>query len=380
MKTFFAPAERAGNQELENDFELFRSFENLGDIINGLPYIALILNKQRQLVFTNQFLVDLLGAKNISELVGKRPGELVNCVHSSTNEGGCGTSESCRYCGAVNAIMECLRTGQRAQGECRITAHSPEGGEVSYDFFVSAAPFHHNGNDYVVLSFNDISNEKRRKVLERIFFHDILNTAGGLKGFLEFLKTFPDDSEREELLKIAMSLSDKMIDEIMAQRELLAAERGELNPYPKKIYAKNILNEIKLQIEHHPVNEGKFIRLNTPDEDVMIITDPVLLRRVLLNMTKNAVEASKEGQVVTLSFTSDQDNKEITFSVHNEGEMPPEVKAQIFQRSFSTKDSNRGIGTYSIKLLGEKYLKGRVDFSSDAENGTTFTIKLPLAI
>ena len=38
--------------------------------------------------------------------------------------------------------------------------------------------------------------------------------------------------------------------------------------------------------------------------------------------------------------------------------MPDEVKAQIFERSFSTKGRGRGIGTYSIKLLTERYLEG----------------------
>jgi sensor histidine kinase regulating citrate/malate metabolism len=58
--------------------------------------------------------------------------------------------------------------------------------------------------------------------------------------------------------------------------------------------------------------------------------------------------------------------------------MPEKVKLQIFNRSFSTKGIGRGIGTYSIKLITEGYLKGIVDFESAEERGTTFTIQLPL--
>jgi sensor histidine kinase regulating citrate/malate metabolism len=36
----------------------------------------------------------------------------------------------------------------------------------------------------------------------------------------------------------------------------------------------------------------------------------------------------------------------------------------------------RGIGTYSMKLFGEKYLKGKVWFTSSAENGTSFFFEL----
>ncbi|MFA7348153.1 MAG: ATP-binding protein, partial [Desulfurivibrionaceae bacterium] len=59
------------------------------------------------------------------------------------------------------------------------------------------------------------------------------------------------------------------------------------------------------------------------------------------------------------------------------GCMPENVQLQIFQRSFSTKGTGRGLGTYSIKLLGERYLKGRVSFTSTPEKGTTFRFRCP---
>jgi hypothetical protein len=58
--------------------------------------------------------------------------------------------------------------------------------------------------------------------------------------------------------------------------------------------------------------------------------------------------------------------------------MAEDVKRQLFQRSFSTKQGNgRGIGTYSVKLLTERYLRGTVDFVSPApEGGTVFSVRL----
>jgi sensor histidine kinase regulating citrate/malate metabolism len=57
--------------------------------------------------------------------------------------------------------------------------------------------------------------------------------------------------------------------------------------------------------------------------------------------------------------------------------MPEEVKLQVFKRSFSTKGKGRGLGTYSIKLLTEKFLKGKVYFISEENFGTEFTIEIP---
>jgi sensor histidine kinase regulating citrate/malate metabolism len=65
--------------------------------------------------------------------------------------------------------------------------------------------------------------------------------------------------------------------------------------------------------------------------------------------------------------------------VSNPGLIPEQVQLQLFKRSFSTKSAKgRGIGTYSMKLFGERYLGGRVGFESTAEKGTTFWIELPI--
>jgi sensor histidine kinase regulating citrate/malate metabolism len=68
----------------------------------------------------------------------------------------------------------------------------------------------------------------------------------------------------------------------------------------------------------------------------------------------------------------------VLFKVHNPGVIPGDIQKQIFQRSFTTKEgSGRGIGTHSVKLLTEGYLGGAAAFTSDADNGTTFTVEIP---
>ena len=53
--------------------------------------------------------------------------------------------------------------------------------------------------------------------------------------------------------------------------------------------------------------------------------------------------------------------------------MTEAVKLQLFNRSFSTKGENgRGFGTYTVKLLLERYLNGHVEFNSTEKDGTYF--------
>jgi sensor histidine kinase regulating citrate/malate metabolism len=99
---------------------------------------------------------------------------------------------------------------------------------------------------------------------------------------------------------------------------------------------------------------------------------------VLTNMLKNAFEATPRGGKVTLQCQLEGDS--LRFSVHNPGVIPEETAAQIFRRSFSTKaESGRGLGTYSMKLFGERILGGKVSFTTSQQEGTVFTISLPLA-
>ena len=77
-------------------------------------------------------------------------------------------------------------------------------------------------------------------------------------------------------------------------------------------------------------------------------------------------------------MTAELDAGELTLSVHNEGVIPQPIQLQIFQRSFSTKSGDgRGVGTYSVKLLAERYLKGDVQFVSNERLGTLFVIVIP---
>ena len=62
------------------------------------------------------------------------------------------------------------------------------------------------------------------------------------------------------------------------------------------------------------------------------------------------------------------------------GAIPEAVQGQVFRRYFSTKGRDRGLGTYGMKLLAEQYLGGRVGFTTDAEQGTRFTVTLPLEL
>jgi signal transduction histidine kinase len=118
--------------------------------------------------------------------------------------------------------------------------------------------------------------------------------------------------------------------------------------------------------------------LVAPDcDDVRLQTDRTLLARVIGNLAKNALEAEAAGAAVTLNCK--KSGSGAVFTVHNPSQMPEDSRLQVFQRSFSTKGAGRGLGTYSIRLLTERYLKGKVSFSTGPE-GTTFRAEYPASL
>ena len=138
----------------------------------------------------------------------------------------------------------------------------------------------------------------------------------------------------------------------------------------------SLLYELAAAYANHEVAIGRALVVEPGTPAICFESDKALVRRVVGNMIKNALEASHPGQQVTVSCR--QTDGSVEFTVHNPNEMPRSVQLQVFQRSFSTKGNGRGLGTYSMRLLTEQFLHGSVGFASAAEEGTTFFARYPL--
>lgn len=378
IETQFAPAERATLETLQQQQSLFDDAGFMLEIMDAVPDGLVVLNEQRQIVYGNLAFCQAVQIDGDSA-IGLRPGEALNCIHAFESDGGCGTTEFCSTCGAVRAILTAQK-GVKDIQECRVIRQNDEGDEDALDLRVWATPIQLNGQAYTIFAVNDISNEKRRTVLERVFFHDIRNTAGSIQGLAELLAMVDDPAELQDFdfSNLLDQASHQLIDEIEAQRQLLAAENGELMLEPRQIQSLRLLQDVKNLYERHIVSEERFIQVDPQSDNVEMLLDPTLLKRVVGNMVKNGLEACKPGETVTIGCSSF--GEFVRFWVHNPTFMPRHVQLQVFQRSFSTKGKDRGLGTYSMKLLSERYLNGRVTFKSSPEEGTVFIGLYPAGI
>lgn len=373
MTTEFAPAERLPVEEVRERHRRLVATPLVAPLLESFPGPVLVLNAHRQAVLANQNLARL-AARALDELIGLRPGEILGCIHASKRDSGCGTTRFCRYCGAVRAILASQAAPGQVVDECRIVV-GRAGAEQALDLRVWATPIELD-EPYTVFAIQDISDEKRRAVLERMFFHDILNLVSGLSGLVEAWPELKD--QEDEILTTTQALVRELVEQIRAGRALAAAERGDLEVRIRPLSVRALLVRLRERHSFDGIAHGKRIAIAPIRGEPVIRSDEMLLARVLSNLIKNALEASQPGETVTIRFESDACGA--AFAVHNPGVISEEVRCQLFQRSFSTKPGRgRGVGLYSVKLLAERYLGGTVAFRSSPEEGTVFTVTLPPA-
>ena len=370
-------ARRVDRERLQREIDTASHNPVIDALLAAVDATLLVLNEHRQIVAFNSQVSSL---SHPSQILGARPGEALGCANAQA-QGGCGAARACETCGALGAILACLQGGHPVEGEF-LVRREPVGG---LEFNARATPVLVGDSRFVVVSLRDISSEKRRQVLEQIFFHDVLNTITGLRGWTELLRCSPRPNpaaaERIELL------SRHIEREIRDHRALVMAESGELVPNLERLRASDVLAELSVVFGTRGLAHDRRLEQHVP-ADVTVKSDPALLLRVLVNMVRNAFEATEAGGKVSVACgrvgregaSAEASGHEggVRFTVRNEGVIPPMVQEHIFQRSFSTKAQyGRGLGTYSMKLLGERYLGGKVSFVSNAECGTVFSLELP---
>jgi signal transduction histidine kinase len=371
IATYFAPAGRDDPRELRRKADLLAAYPFVYSILDALPGMVMILNTRRQVIVANRALLDKLQLQ-AEEVIGKRPGEVIGCWGWRDGPDGCGTSQNCITCGAVAAIVD----GQTAPAtrECRLLLDEPVA--AAFDLRVTAAPIEIEGEPFVVCTIDDIGAQQRLTALTRMFFHDAMNVLGGIRGYLHRLgqRLSGAPAERKDVAQLS-SLTNRLVDEIEAHRDVMRAESGELDVEPQTAAAATLVDDVVRFYAAHPAAADRTILA----DDLWagyLVTDVQLFTRVLGNMLLNALEATPAGGQVKIACREQGDR--VLFSVANPGVMPDDVQRQIFHRSFSTKgQAGRGLGTRSMKLFGERYLQGQVRFTSRQPDGTVFTLSLP---
>ncbi|MDY6825370.1 MAG: ATP-binding protein [Thermodesulfobacteriota bacterium] len=372
MDTWFAAPEKATETKLADEI-LFVSHNAIMDgILHSISGLLAILDEHRQIVSLNDSFLKMLGIDDPSEALGLRPGEALDCIHAQKDPAGCGTTEYCSTCGAAIAIVASLNQDKPAERVCALSANR-DGSQVDLAMLVRSQPIFLEGRRFLLLFLQDITKQEQRAALERTFFHDVNNIIGMLVGNTQLLLEESPSAYARDIYQASM----RLYREVAIQRALSKDGILQFQALWHDTTASGILEELETFFANHPVARDKHLVVVGEALDTAITTDLSVIMRVLCNMVINAFEATEPGGMVRI--WAEHWDGILSFCVWNRQAIPPDAAKRVFQRNYSTKhQEGRGLGTYSMKLFGEKLLGGRVSFTSSEKDGTVFRLDHPL--
>lgn len=373
MSTNFAEPKRVSEQDLCSEIARVNQSPVVTGLLQSISGLLAVLDEHRQIIAFNDSFMKMLGIADPSEVLGLRPGEALHCIHAHEEPAGCGTTKFCSSCGAAIAIVASLKQDASVERMCALTAHKADRA-IDMALLVRSSPLRIDSKRFLLLFLQDISLQQERAALEKTFFHDIKNMLTGLVGASDLLAS---DNRNPSIVEIIRTSSLRMLKEIEMQRSLLQDEQFSYQTKLDAITPETAIKELSCFFVNHAAAKGKKLFFSEAQSNIPIQTDLSVLLRVLSNMVTNALEATETQGTVKVWFEQKPDS--LCFCVWNKTAIEKDAALRIFQRNFRTKnEAGRGIGTFSMKLFGEKILGGKVSFTSCAEEGTIFKISLPV--
>ena len=141
-----------------------------------------------------------------------------------------------------------------------------------------------------------------------------------------------------------------------------------------------LLTETVQMVQETASQAGVRVTVGASGEGVTAEVDATAIKRVVLNLLTNAVEACAEGQRVEVLGAPDEAGEMYRITVADNGPgMPPQVREHLFEPFFSTKGSRgTGLGLALVQKVVQEH-NGRVEAHSEEGKGTRFDILLPLS-
>ena len=201
--------------------------------------------------------------------------------------------------------------------------------------------------------------------------HDLRNPLTGIAAATYYLKTKlgpkMDKTAKEmlDLIEEDIEHSSKIISDLLDYSKEIRLELTETTP---KSIIKGALTLLKIP---------KNIRiLDLTEDKPEIKTDVEKMKRVFINIIKNAIDAMPEGGKLTIKSIKTNSKLETTFADTGTG-IPQDILEKIWTPLFTTKAKGIGLGLPICKRIVDAH-KGNISVESTVGKGTTFTITIPL--
>jgi signal transduction histidine kinase len=205
--------------------------------------------------------------------------------------------------------------------------------------------------------------------------HDLRTPLTVIAAYAEMMADEPAEPQRREMAQSILA----QVDHVAAmQKETLDFARGEKSVLMRRVYLHVFMRELEEQLTREFDQAEAEVKLVTTYTGVARF-DENKMKRVILNLARNAIDAMPAGGRFTL--TVDREGDELIFRAADTGQgIDPEVADRMFE-SFVTagKKNGTGLGLAIVKKIVDEH-GGNITFKTRPGKGTTFEVRFPVGV
>ena len=226
-------------------------------------------------------------------------------------------------------------------------------------------------------------NELKSKFVSMVS-HEFRTPLAAILSSSDLLQNYWDKwttEKRNSLLdKIKRSINNLIV-LLNDVTEINRADSGKVQIMMEQIDASSLIEEVIEELRFS-YTEKPNVRYEKDKQPVVLITDKKLIRLIYVNLISNAIKyTASENNVYVSSFIR---NGKYIFSVKDEGiGIPSDDFKNLFEPFMRSKNVEKIKGTglgLSIMKRAVELLKGTIEFSSEVNIGSVFTVYLPINI
>lgn len=329
---------------------------------------AIFVHREERIIFANQQAIDLLGAKDADQIIGRSPLEF---VHPDYHE----------------AILERSHrivhgVGQGPPHEERFTRL--DGTVINVE--VTASAFHDDEGPAIQVVVRDVTQrkqmEERLRKAERLaelgtlasgMAHEIGTPMNVILGRAEYLI----ERTKDETIKKGLQTIVAQVERITRVMNQLLSFARRRPPERRPLDLRRTIEDGLEMFQQRLAQHGIKVETSLAGPSLLVQADADQMSQVLINLLANAIHAMPDGGTLRTVLAPVEEMVKLAVSDTGHG-MPEEVVARIFDPFFTTKEFGKGTG------LGLTVVKGIIDehggsimVDSEPGKGTTFTILLP---
>jgi PAS domain S-box-containing protein len=222
-------------------------------------------------------------------------------------------------------------------------------------------------------------NVRLREEVERIGRHDLKTPLNSIVAVPRLLREERQlGPEADELLGIVERAGYRILSMVNLSLDLYKMEEGSYIFRPDAVDLAELAMKVVAEVRMHAASKQVLVQLKAEEAAPYAWAEELLCYSLVANLLKNAVEASPEGGIVTVSIAPGPEGA-VQLRIHNRGAVPVAIRGSFF-RKYTTmgKASGTGLGSYSAWLMA-KVQDGRAEMATSEEDGTTLTVTLKAA-